>query len=160
MKKLLFVLFGLSIFAFSAFAITGEAINNDVDTAELYEAEKTTTISIVPEKQHTTDKYADVRLEYAPMYDEVRVYYRTANPNFDQGEAMNTVLAVLQDFQKEHKYLSYRYLQEPKLKTTIDKNVKPKKKYTLYFCYVQMVGKTNIGEVSSAEASESESDSE
>ena len=33
------------------------------------------------------------------MYDEVRIYYTTLYVTYDRGEAMNTVLACLQDFQ-------------------------------------------------------------
>lgn len=155
MKKLMLVFIGLSMFAVSAFAITGEAINNDYETSERYEAEKTKTETIIPKDQHIEDKYASVKMEFNPMYDEVRIYYTTSAASFDRGQAMNTVLQCLNDFRKEHKYIEYRYLQEPKERTFIDKNAKPKQKYAQYFAYVQMRGKTNVGEISNT-GSESE----
>ena len=160
MKKLMLVLIGLSMFAVSAFAITGDAINNDYETAERYEQEKTKTETIIPKDQHIEDKYASVKLEYNPMYDEVRIYYTTSSASFDRGQAMNTVLQCLNDFRKEHKYIDYRYLQEPKEKSFIDKESKPKKKYTQYFCYVQMRGKSNIGEIAGSSSDSSSSDAE
>ena len=80
-------------------------------SAEKFEAEKTSTYVIIPEDQHCTDKNASVKIEYSPIYDEVRIYYETLYVTYDRGEAMNTVMAVLQDFQKENKYYSYKYLK-------------------------------------------------
>lgn len=71
--------------------------------------EKTTRV-IVPENQHTTDKTASVKIEYTPMYDEVRVYYTCMYVTYDKGEAMNTVIACLEDFMKENQYYHYTYL--------------------------------------------------
>jgi hypothetical protein len=65
---------------------------------------------IVPENQHTTDKTASVKIEYTPMYDEVRIYYTSMYVTYDKGEAMNTVLACLEDFMKENQYYHYTYL--------------------------------------------------
>ena len=145
MKKLLLVLTTLFLVAGSVFADneTDEIFAN-MSSDELYEEQKTKTIKIVPENQHIEDKNAKVELEFNPMYDEVRVTYTTSFASYDQGEAMNTVLAVLQDFQKEHGYTKYRYLQTPRESSYIDKNAKPKRKYTVYFCYVQMVEKRNM----------------
>ncbi|MCR5252380.1 MAG: hypothetical protein K6C98_01530 [Treponema sp.] len=145
MKKLLLVLTTLFLVAGSVFADneTDEIFAN-MSSDELYEEQKTKTIKIVPENQHLEDKNAKVELEFNPMYDEVRVTYTTSFASYDQGEAMNTVLAVLQDFQKEHGYTKYRYLQTPRESSYIDKNAKPKRKYTVYFCYVQMVEKRNM----------------
>jgi len=145
MKKLLLVLTTLFLVAGSVFADneTDEIFAN-MSSDELYEEQKTKTIKIVPENQHIEDKNAKVELEFNPMYDEVRVTYTTSFASYDQGEAMNTVLAVLQDFQKEHGYTKYRYLQTPRESSYIDKNAKPKRKYTVYFCHVQMVEKRNM----------------
>jgi len=135
MKKLLLTLLTLSIFTVSMFAVDAQEINNDPDAAAVYEEQKTTTVTIVPENQHVTDKSAKVTIEYEPSYDEVRIYYVASSVTYDKGEAMNTVLAVLQDFQKEHKYFSYKYLSAPREKSFADK--KARKKYTQYYAYVQ-----------------------
>lgn len=65
---------------------------------------------IVPEDQHVTDRTASVRIEYEPMYNEARIYYSCMYVTYDKGEAMNTVLACLQDFMVDNKYYGYSYL--------------------------------------------------
>ncbi|MFA6856348.1 MAG: hypothetical protein WCR31_03975 [Treponema sp.] len=71
---------------------------------------------IVPENQHTTDKTASVKIEYTPMYDEVRIYYTCMYVTYDKGEAMNTVIACLEDFMKENQYYHYTYLSRDREK--------------------------------------------
>lgn len=119
MKKTFIIFTCLTIFSTFIFA---QSKNNDSEwtapsavrevTEEEYETEKTQTLSIVPENQHTNDKNASVRIEYSPLYDEVRIYYTTLYVTFEKGEAMNTVIAVMEDFMKEHKYFHYRYLKK------------------------------------------------
>lgn len=70
--------------------------------------------TITPENQHVTDKSASVEIKYMPMYDEARIYYRCMYVTYDKGEAMNTVLACLEDFAKDHKYKRYTYLTRDK----------------------------------------------
>jgi len=77
--------------------------------------EKTTRI-IIPENQHTTDDTAEVRIEYTPSYDEVRIYYTCMYVTYDKGQAMNTVLACLEDFMKANQYYHYKYLARDKEK--------------------------------------------
>ena len=67
--------------------------------------------SITPEDQHCDDKNAKVRIEYYPIYDEIRIYYETLYVTYDRGEAMNAVIACVEDFMRDKKYLSYRYLR-------------------------------------------------
>lgn len=43
-------------------------------------------------------------IEYSPVYNEVRIYYTCLMTQFERGQAMNTVLAVLQDFLVLNKY--------------------------------------------------------
>ena len=43
-----------------------------------------------------------------------------ADLTYDEGEAMNTVLACLQDFQKEYKYSHYKYLKPQSQKISKD----------------------------------------
>ena len=50
--------------------------------------------TIIPEDQHVTNKTARVELQYTPLTDEVRLFYTCHAVAFDQGEAMNTALAV------------------------------------------------------------------
>ncbi|MBQ9238513.1 MAG: hypothetical protein IJ191_04250 [Treponema sp.] len=65
---------------------------------------------IIPENQHVTDKTASVRIEYEPMYDEARIYYTCMYVTYDKAEAMNTVIAILEDFMKENHYYHYQYM--------------------------------------------------
>ncbi|MCR5172316.1 MAG: hypothetical protein K6B73_05580 [Treponema sp.] len=91
--------------------------------------------TIIPEDQHVTNKTAKVRLEYTPLTDEVRLYYTCAAVQFDQGEAMNTALAVLKDFQEKNQYYSYKYMRRDSVKYYKDE--KTGFKWAQYFSYVR-----------------------
>ncbi|MDY4832937.1 MAG: hypothetical protein SO161_10515, partial [Treponema sp.] len=97
-----------------------EPISDDPFEREKFEQNKLKTLTIIPENQHCTDKNASVKIEYMPIYDEVRIYYETLYVTYDEGEAMNTVLACLQDFQKEYKYSHYKYLKPQSQKISKD----------------------------------------
>ena len=104
MKKLLTL---LAVFAVLSTALFAAPYGDDFAEREKYDAEKTTTKTIIPEDQHCTDKNGKVWIEYTPIHDELRIYYETLYVTFDKGEAMNTVMACLQDFLKEYKYYTY-----------------------------------------------------
>jgi len=110
MKKILALLACLAV-SFSVFAVAIGDNPDDPFERERFEAQKETTYVIVPENSHCTDKNATVKIEYSPIYDEVRIYYETLYVTYDRGEAMNTVIACLQDFEKEYKYQTYKYLK-------------------------------------------------
>lgn len=109
MKKILALIACFTI-CFSMFALPGDNPDDPFEI-ERFEADKDAIQVIIPEDMHCTDKNATVRIEYSYVYDEVRIYYETLYVTYDRGEAMNTVIAVLQDFQKEYKYYSYIYLK-------------------------------------------------
>ncbi len=90
---------------------------------------------IVPEDQHVTNKTAKVQLEYTPLTDEVRLYYTCHAVAFDQGEAMNTALAVLKDFQDQNQYFSYKYMKRDSVKYYKDE--KTGFKWAMYQSYVR-----------------------
>lgn len=101
MKKIvaaIFVLFAVG------FVFAQEAAQDETPATER------TVRVIVPEDQHVTDRTASVRIEYEPMYDEARIFYSCMYVTYDKGEAMNTVLACLQDFMVDNKYYGYSYL--------------------------------------------------
>lgn len=77
---------------------------------------------ITPEDQHVTNKTASVKIEYTPITDEVRIFYTVMAVSFDQGEAMNTILECLRDFQVQNQYLSYKYLRKDQVKYFKDDN--------------------------------------
>lgn len=101
-------------------------------SAEEFDEAKTKTEIIVPTNQHTTDQNASVKIEYLPMYDEVRIYYDCLYVSYDRGEAMNTVIQCLADFQQEHKYYSYRYLRNDKERFFKDDKGRRKAQYMSY----------------------------
>ena len=81
---------------------------------EKFEAEKTKTKIIVPKEQHCVDINAKVTIEYNPAYDEARIYYETLYVTYAKDEAMNTVLAVLQEkFLKSSSHLKHSPLSCP-----------------------------------------------
>lgn len=112
---------------------TGYAFSDEVSDL-LKEPEDTMTRTIVPEDQHVTNKTAKVELEYTPLTDEVHIYYTCMAVSYDQGEAMNSVLACLQDFQKQNQYYSYKYLRKDSVKYFKDDK---KLKWATYSSYVK-----------------------
>lgn len=127
MKK--FMIF-LSVMLFTAISLCAAPVADE--DQETYEETKTKTILVVPENQHCTDKNASVRIEYNPMYDEVRIYYETLAVTYEKGEAMNTVMACLQDFQKDYQYFSYSYLKKDSEKYFKDDRGQRKAQYSSY----------------------------
>ncbi len=111
MKKTLAILFTIFFVAGIAFAqsevsaLPDEEVKVDLSMKEY-----------VPENQHLDkdDKAGKVRIQYIPMVDEVRIYYKTLYTTYDSGKAMNAVLGCLEDFTKENKYYHYKYIETDK----------------------------------------------
>ena len=112
--------------------ITGRGATDDITDAETFEAEKTKTEVIIPKDFHSSDQSASIKIEYSPMYDEVRIYYECMYVTYDRGEAMNAVLECLEDFRVEHKYNVYRYLKDDKEKFFKDDRGRRKAQYNSY----------------------------
>lgn len=131
MKKIFAILACFAV-SLSLFAVTIGDNPDDPFERERFEAEKTTTRVIIPENNHCTDKNASIRIEYSPMYDEVRIYYETLYVTYDRGEANNAVIAVLQDFEKEYKYQTYKYLKPEVIKYFKDDRGQRKAQWSAY----------------------------
>ena len=133
MKKI-FLLTAAMMFSACLFAqgITGRGASDDITDAETFEAEKTKTEVIIPKDFHARDTTASIKIEYSPMYDEVRIYYECMYVTYDRGEAMNAVLECLDDFRIEHKYNVYRYLKDDKEKSFKDDKGRRKQQYISY----------------------------
>ena len=133
MKKI-FLLTAAMMFSACLFAqgITGRGASDDITDAETFEAEKTKTEIIIPKDFHSKDTSASVKIEYSPMYDEVRIYYECMYVTYDRGEGMNAVLECLDDFRIEHKYNVYRYLKDDKEKFFKDDRGRRKAQYNSY----------------------------
>ncbi len=133
MKKILFIsailLLGAGLFAQG---ITGRGATDNVTDAETFEAEKTKTEIIIPKDFHARDQSASIKIEYSPMYDEVRIYYECMYVTYERGDAMNAVLECLEDFRVEHKYNLYRYLKDDKEKSFKDDKGRRKQQYISY----------------------------
>ena len=112
--------------------ITGRGSNEDYGDAENFEANKTKTEVIIPKDFHSTDSTASIKIEYSPMYDEVRIYYECMYVTYDRGQAMNAVLECLEDFRLDHKYNLYRYLKDDKEKFFKDDRGRRKAQYNSY----------------------------
>ena len=112
--------------------ITGRGATDDYVDAETFEAEKTKTEVIIPKDFHARDITASIKIEYSPMYDEVRIYYECMYVTYDRGDAMNAVLECLEDFRVEHKYNLYRYLKDDKEKFFKDDKGRRKAQYNSY----------------------------
>lgn len=119
MKKIIAVLACLTIVA-AAFAQNDSESYKDPQTefekTQKLEAEKLVTQTInVPagfvdfkDKAYMSeDKLkagGTITIEYSPLYNEVRLYYTCLMTQYERGQAMNDVLAVLQDFLVLNKY--------------------------------------------------------
>ena len=114
MKKILLaccMLFaGVVIFAQKTGTFTPETSANNKGYDE-----KTTRI-IIPENQHTTDDTAEVRLVFWGGFVVVGLLLWWLFVTYDKGQAMNTVLACLEDFMKANQYYHYKYLARDKEK--------------------------------------------
>ena len=136
LPKLLFAVF--AVLMGSVFAETIGDNPDDPFERERFEKEKLTTQTITMDlttvglKDSEIDKNASVRIEYQPMHDEARIYYECMYVTYDRGEAMNTVLEVLADFQIEHKYIGYKYLRDDKEKYFKDDRNRRKAQYISY----------------------------
>ena len=128
MKKIFAVVAAIFCFSTAAFADEVEDLlkpkpDNGIET-------------IIPEDQHVTTKTARVELQYTPLTDEVRLFYTCHAVAFDQGEAMNTALAVLKDFQDQHdEYYGYKYMKRDSVKYYKDE--KTGFKWAMYQSYVR-----------------------
>ena len=133
MKKI-FTLTAVLLLGACLFAqgITGKGANEDYGDAENFEANKTKTEVIIPKDFHSTDTTASIKIEYSPMFDEVRIYYECMYVTYDRGQAMNAVLECLEDFRVEHKYNLYRYLKDDKEKYFKDDKGRRKAQYSSY----------------------------
>lgn len=132
MKKLVISLSVVLSLCLTMFAQSTIPSSDDKPDEETFEAQKTKTEIIVPKEQHLSDETGSVKIEYMPMFDEVRIYYECMYVTYDRGEAMNTVLECLADFQKEHKYFSYRYMVDDRERFFKDEKGRRKAMYISY----------------------------
>jgi hypothetical protein len=65
---------------------------------------------------HPKAKNLHMQIQYAPVSGEVYFIYTCPAENFDSGEAIDTSLAVLEDFQKRNQYTGFRYKSKDKTK--------------------------------------------
>ena len=137
MKKVLLALLMFVSFCFGLFAQEITTTGESAYDMENYETDKLKTEVIIPENQHLEDQTGSVKIEYMPMYDEVRIYYECMYVTYDRGQAMNTVLECLADFQNEHKYIGYRYLRDDREKYFKDDRNRRKAQYISYVKFIR-----------------------
>lgn len=129
MKKALALFAVLLCFVASGFS------QDEVYTVPEDKSLDTTIETIIPEDIHSDIRTAKVRIEYTRMADEVRIYYTCLDVQFDQGEAMNTILACLKDFEAENQYLRYTFLAKDRTRYYTD--TQTKMKMAQYSSYVK-----------------------
>lgn len=96
---------------------------------------KILTPSNMHEDLHPTTKTANIRIEYTPMTDEVRIFYSCLAVSFDQGEAMNTTAACLDDFAEENQYKHYKYMRSHKIRYYKDEKGLKMGEYSAYLIF-------------------------
>lgn len=119
MKKALALLTCLVAFTVSAFAQNSNAYTDSVSefkqTQKMEQQKLSTQIINVPEgfvgledKNYMSEELSStggtITMEYSPLYNEVRISYTCMMQQYERGDAMNTVMAVLLDFQDLQKY--------------------------------------------------------
>ncbi len=110
MKKFLFAVMIMFVAGFAFAEKSPSELGNDNG-----EPMDTTVQVIVPEDMHTTNKTAQVRIEYIAALDEVRIYYSCLEMSFKESEARETIHQCLNDFQLEHQYYGYKYMKDDRL---------------------------------------------
>ncbi len=127
MKK--FIAIFVALFCFAGLSFADEIDDLTKDKTDLMKTQR-----ISPEDQHTTNRTAKVYIDYTPLTDEAHLYYECMAVSFDQGDAQDTAIACLQDFQKQYQYFNYKQLRKPDIKYfKDDKNIK----WARYHTYVQ-----------------------
>lgn len=94
------------LLAFSCTVVFAQATTSETDSKL-----DTTMQVIVPQDQHVTNKTAKIKIEYTAALDEVRIYYSCMEATFQESDAREAIHACLKDFQDEHQYFRYRYLE-------------------------------------------------
>lgn len=121
MKKI-FMILAMTAAVFAGVFAQEEDSKDKQLKAELAGAEKQ---DISTQVIQIEDKYADlhpsatnvtIELEYTPLTGEVRFYYTCMAASYQQGEAMNTAMAVYEQFAQDNQYYHYTYKAKDKTK--------------------------------------------
>ena len=121
MKKIFMILAMTAVVFAGVFAQEEDSKDKQLK-AELAGAEKQ---DISTQVIQIEDKYADlhpsatnvtIELEYTPLTGEVRFYYTCMAASYQQGEAMNTAMAVYEQFAQDNQYYHYTYKAKDKTK--------------------------------------------
>lgn len=119
----------ITILAVAFIAITGVVAQSLEDSTTQY-----LTIEDTYADYHPKAKNVTISIEYTQMTGEVRFYYKCLQGSYDKGEAMNTAMAFLEDFAKEHKYKHMQYINDTE---SSRKDETLKLVYTTYYEYVR-----------------------
>ncbi len=114
MKKIITIFATIFMVTCSIFAQT--AGNADLESINSYSSIDTEVLQIEDKFDylHPKAKTAKLTLEHTPLTGEVRFYYTCMASAYDQGEAMNTAMAVYEEFGEENKYKTKVYLSKDK----------------------------------------------
>ncbi len=124
MKKVFILLAALAVIGTFVFAQTAASTNSDGNISGEYFDENGNVVTLT-QYIDIEDKYADlhpkastvkISLEYTPVTGEVRLYYTCMAASYEQGDAMNTAMAVYEDFAAQNGYKHYTYLGKDKTK--------------------------------------------
>ncbi len=105
MKKIL-TIFAVALIALSTSFAQSSAADPTAVGTEAY-VDTSTIVRVVEDKYadfHPSATKVELSLEYTPLTGEVKVYYTCMGASYDQGEAMNTVDAILEDFSIENHF--------------------------------------------------------
>lgn len=102
MKKILALMTALFIAGMSFAQTSADPTAQGTDS---YADTKTRIIKVEDKyaDQHVKAKTVDLQMEYTPLTGDVIFYYVCMQSSYDQGEAMNTAMAVFEDFALDRK---------------------------------------------------------
>ncbi len=112
MKKIVAIFATAFMLTCSIFAQTSG--NADLESINSYSSIDTEVLQIEDKfaDLHPKAKSVNLTLEHTPLTGEVRFYYNCMASAYDQGEAMNTAMAVYEEFAEENKYKSKVYVSK------------------------------------------------
>ncbi|MBP5444357.1 MAG: hypothetical protein IKI90_05315 [Treponema sp.] len=102
------------ILSLCACALLAVSLATAQSTPTSVEEDKNPKVDISTQVRQIEDKYAEfhptasivtLELEYTPLTGEVIVNYTCLAASYDQGEAMNTIDAILEEFAQENQFL-------------------------------------------------------
>jgi len=125
MKKIIFLI-AISLIAIAGIYAQDATSQDDVEAQkqenEFYKQIEQIPIEDIYAEYHPSAKIVQLSIEYLPSSNLARFYYKCLEGSYEQGEAMNTAIAVYEDFMIKHKYKHKKYASKDTVSYVKDKS--------------------------------------